>query len=126
METLRYFEVRGKMCRLLGFEPHLAKGGVNSSVSDLNSSKYNASAISSMSKYSEMMSLPDNSFSDCNLFVKCIDKSLNSKDLYEIFKKFGEVKSAKVSIHPDHTSKGYGFVWFLEESSAKLALNASK
>ena len=65
------------------------------------------------------MNTPDNSFMECNLFVKDIDESLDSSDLYKIFSKYGEIKSAKVSLHPDHKSKGYGFIWFADEKSCK-------
>lgn len=43
-----------------------------------------------------------------------------------MFLSYGEIKSAKVSIHPDHSSKGYGFVWFAEESSALKVIEDSK
>lgn len=114
---LRYFQINGKMCRLLGFEPHLAKT-IQTSL-DMSSSNYGKSQSSSMSRYQDLSSIPDNSFSDCNIFVKCIDKSLNAKDLYSLFEKYGEVKSAKLSLNTNHTSRGYGFVWFSDQKYAK-------
>lgn len=62
---------------------------------------------------------PSNNVAECNIFVKGLDKNLNSKDLFDIFIKYGPIKSAKVSIHPNHESKGYGFVWFSDTQTAK-------
>jgi RNA recognition motif-containing protein len=41
------------------------------------------------------------------------------------FSRYGSIKSAKVSLFPDHKSKGYGYVWFEEEKSAKRAIEDS-
>ena len=66
---------------------------------------------------SEKDVLPDNCFAECNLFVKGIDKSYDSKDLYNYFnERYGHIKSAKLSLMPhNHESRGYGFVWFSSE-----------
>ncbi len=50
-----------------------------------------------------------------NVFIKGLDENMTSADLEKKFiEKFGEntVKSAKVSINPDHSSRKYGFVLF--------------
>jgi len=47
-----------------------------------------------------------------NIFVKNIEKTIKSADLEEKFKAVGDVKSAKVSINGDYSSRGYGFVCF--------------
>ena len=71
--------------------------------------------------------LPDNSFSECNLFVKGLDKCLDSQDFFNMFRDYGIIKSAKLSLHADsHTSKGYGFVWFGQEKAAIKAIQDSK
>ena len=44
------------------------------------------------------------------------------QDLYDAFKKFGEIGSAKVSIDKEHNSKGYGYVQFTNSQSAKDAI----
>ncbi|CDW89443.1 poly a binding cytoplasmic 1 b [Stylonychia lemnae] len=70
---------------------------------------------------------PDNSSVSVNLFLKRIDKSWTTKDLYEIFKDYGEIKSAKVSLDPQtHQSKGYGFIWFKNPDSAAKVLEDSQ
>jgi RNA recognition motif-containing protein len=67
--------------------------------------------------------LPDNCFADCNLFVKNIDLSFDAQDLYNIFVKYGIVKSAKLSLIPSsHVSRGYGFVWFATEEATHKAM----
>ncbi len=68
--------------------------------------------------------MPDNCFAECNIFVKKIDPSFDSKDLYNFFSRFGTVKSAKISLVPEsHASRGYGFVWFASERAAKYAMS---
>ena len=50
-----------------------------------------------------------------NIFVKLTDKTKDttSEDLEKYFSEHhGPVKSAKLSINPDSTSRGYGFVCF--------------
>ena len=42
--------------------------------------------------------------------------------LHEIFEKYGEIKSAKVSINSDYTSRGYGFVCYQNVEYARNAL----
>jgi RNA recognition motif-containing protein len=66
---------------------------------------------------SELQVIPDNCFAECNLFVKSIDVSFNSQDLYHYFNtRYGHIKSAKVSLIPEsHKSRGYGFIWFGSE-----------
>lgn len=56
-----------------------------------------------------------------NVFVKHLDEKLTSKDLEKKFEEIGEVKSAKVSINPDYSSRKYGFVCF---ATSDLALQA--
>jgi polyadenylate-binding protein len=61
-----------------------------------------------------------------NIFVKGLDENIKSDELEEKFKEFGEVKSAKVSINPDYTSRKYGFVCFQNAESAEKAIKAQR
>jgi polyadenylate-binding protein len=63
-----------------------------------------------------------------NLFIKGLDKGIDSKALDEKFKEIlggDHVVSAKVSINPDYTSRGYGFVCFASPELAQIALTAA-
>jgi polyadenylate-binding protein len=42
--------------------------------------------------------------------VRNIPKDIKARELEEKFKTFGTVKSLKVSLNTDHTSRGYGFI----------------
>lgn len=57
-----------------------------------------------------------------NIFIRNLDKSIDSKALHMSFAIFGEIISAKVATHPDGTSKGYGFVHFENEADASKAI----
>jgi RNA recognition motif-containing protein len=57
-----------------------------------------------------------------SLFIKGISKNWTHKDLYEFFKHFGDISSAKVSLDENHLSRGYGFVQFQKEEYALRAL----
>ena len=61
-----------------------------------------------------------------NVFVRSIDKNLTHKDLQEKFEKIGKIKSLKVSLNSDHSSRGYGFICFQEEESAAKAVALSE
>lgn len=61
--------------------------------------------------------------SKTSLFIKGFSKEWTHKDLYEFFKAFGEIISAKVSLNEDHLSRGYGFVQFSKEEFAKRAMD---
>lgn len=49
---------------------------------------------------------------DNNVFVRKIPAEVKAPELEEQFKKYGEVKSLKISLNPDHSSRQYGFVCF--------------
>ncbi|KAK7337156.1 hypothetical protein VNO77_17717 [Canavalia gladiata] len=57
-----------------------------------------------------------------NLFVKNIAESIDNAGLHDIFKKYGNILSSKVVMSEDGKSKGYGFVQFESEESAKTAI----
>lgn len=47
-----------------------------------------------------------------NVFVRNIPKNLTHADLQRKFESIGKIKSLKVSLNSDHTSRGYGFICF--------------
>jgi RNA recognition motif-containing protein len=51
-----------------------------------------------------------------------LDESWTHRDLYEKFKEFGEVSSAKVSIGEGHKSRRFGFVMFTRDEFAQRAM----
>ncbi|VVB08792.1 unnamed protein product [Arabis nemorensis] len=57
-----------------------------------------------------------------NLFVKNLDKSVDNKTLHEAFSECGNIVSCKVATDHLGQSKGYGFVQFESEDSAKNAI----
>jgi RNA recognition motif-containing protein len=61
---------------------------------------------------------------DHNIFVRKIPETMKPLELEEFFSKFGEIKSLKISLNSDHSSRKYGFVCFQEASSASAALES--
>ncbi|KAL1541342.1 polyadenylate-binding protein 7-like [Salvia divinorum] len=57
-----------------------------------------------------------------NVFVKNLSDSIDSVKLQEMFQIFGDVLSCKVVTSDDGKSRGYGFVQFESEASAKAAI----
>lgn len=52
-----------------------------------------------------------------------LDICLTSEDLHLIFKKYGEIKSCKVSIDPQtQKSRCYGYIWFINEKACSATL----
>jgi len=47
-----------------------------------------------------------------NVFVRKIPTDKFHHDLHTKFEKFGRIKSLKVSLNSDHSSRGYGFICF--------------
>jgi len=45
-------------------------------------------------------------------------------DLHQMFEAEGKIKSLKISLNPDYSSRGYGFICFQDEGSAGKALQA--
>jgi len=57
-----------------------------------------------------------------NLFIKNLEISIDNKALHETFSTFGHVLSCKVAMDSNGQSKGYGFVQFDNDKSAKSAI----
>ena len=61
-----------------------------------------------------------------NVFVKSVPKDLKHSDLQKKFEGLGKIKSLKVSLNSDHTSRGYGFICFQDEATAMKAVEFTK
>ena len=59
---------------------------------------------------------------DHNIFVRKIPKDMSPLKLEEFFQEYGDIKSLKISLNSDHSSRGYGFVCFQDSGSASQAL----
>ncbi|CAD6203125.1 unnamed protein product [Miscanthus lutarioriparius] len=57
-----------------------------------------------------------------NIFVKNLSNSVDNASLQELFSKFGDVLSCKVTKNEDGTSRGYGFVQFASQELANEAI----
>lgn len=60
-----------------------------------------------------------------NVFVRTIPKEMRHKEIEEKFEAVGKIKSLKISLNPDHSSRGYGFICFQEEEDASKAVEFS-
>ena len=58
--------------------------------------------------------------------MRNIPKDLKHIELEQKFTQYGKVKSLKVSLNEDHSSRGYGFICFDSEEAAESAVEGSK
>jgi len=63
---------------------------------------------------------------DHNVFVRKLPSELKAPELEDYFKKYGDVKSLKISLNQDYTSRQYGFVCFQQPDAAQKAIEQSK
>eukprot|EP01063_Lacrimia_lanifica_P032654 TRINITY_DN5614_c0_g2_i1.p1 TRINITY_DN5614_c0_g2~~TRINITY_DN5614_c0_g2_i1.p1 ORF type:complete len:566 (+),score=296.40 TRINITY_DN5614_c0_g2_i1:87-1784(+) len=59
-----------------------------------------------------------------NVFIKGLEKSVDTKVLYDTFSSYGNILSCKVVTDDQGNSKGYGFVHYDGEEPAKKAIEA--
>ena len=59
---------------------------------------------------------------DHNIFVRKIPEEMKPQELEEFFSQYGDIKSLKISLNSDHSSRKYGFVCFQDPASASKAL----
>jgi RNA recognition motif-containing protein len=65
--------------------------------------------------------------SKTNLYIRGLNEDTSDKDLYEMCKKYGEIKSTKAIIEKQtNKCKGYGFVDYKLSEDAKVALGELK
>lgn len=56
------------------------------------------------------------------IFIKNCPKDWTHEDLYEHFKQYGNVLSAKMSIDANYTTRGYAFVTYEHAKSGQKAI----
>lgn len=59
-----------------------------------------------------------------NVFVRNVPKDVTHEQLHKIFSQFGPIKSLKISLNGDYSSRGYGFICFENADAATKALNS--
>jgi len=59
------------------------------------------------------------------LLIKNIDKDVTQQEIYNLFKNYGNIVSAKLETYPDSKeSRGFAYIQYEDEAQAEAALNA--
>jgi hypothetical protein len=85
---MRYFELESKPCRALPFDRQLLGGGNNRE---------------RLATHNVFVKLPRSAY-----------QLIGHKELERLFEVCGRIRSLKVSLNADHSSRGYGFICFEE------------
>ncbi|KAI9490006.1 hypothetical protein BDB00DRAFT_790624 [Zychaea mexicana] len=101
---------------------HTAAGGLSPNHNNCNNS--NSSAVSTPNTASGANDKSDSGYVDyMNLYIKNLDANVSNNDLFNLFRKFGRIISARVMSNPQTgQSKGYGFVSYDKPEEASAAL----
>ena len=74
------------------------------------------------SKYSPNNNLNNKNIdSKRNLLVTNLDAKMTQMEFYNIFIKYGDISSGKIEYDENGISKGYGYIYYYDESSAEKA-----
>jgi len=74
----------------------------------------------------ELLGSNKQKLTDHNIFVKKIPPTMKAPEMEELFKKYGDIKSLKISLNPDYSSRQYGFVCFQTPDGAQNAIDLTK
>ncbi|KAK9728814.1 hypothetical protein K7432_000778 [Basidiobolus ranarum] len=95
----------------------------NMSISQQYQADYNTSPPSSQIEYKDPMAAVIAGLDPCNLYIKNLDPSIMSSDLFYEFRHLGHIISARVMMNESTLkSKGFGFVSFRNAEDATKAL----
>ncbi|CAG2178474.1 unnamed protein product, partial [Oppiella nova] len=110
-----------RLSRGYGYVNFTTSSDARRAIDGLNFAQLNGQPIQVMVAQSE----PTRRVStDANVFVKNLDKSIDSKRLHELFAPFGPIVSSKLAQEVNGSSKGFGFVQYEREESAVRAIIA--
>lgn len=60
--------------------------------------------------------------SKANILVRNLPKETDQKELSSLFSEFGNIKSCKLEVYANGESRGFGYVQFEKQDSAKAAI----
>lgn len=103
-----------------GYLQFVKKEEAERCLNEMNNAKINGQAIriifsTAEPKYNE----------NANLLVKNIDKEATQQEIFNLFKPYGYIVSAKLETYPDSKeSRGFAYIQYEDEAHAEVALNA--
>jgi len=59
-----------------------------------------------------------------NIIVRNLAKNVSQNQVYDLFKQFGQIKSCKLEVFTDGTSRGFCYIQYAEEGEAKKAVES--